>query len=179
MHDVLEGHVEREGHEDSPLTMPVTVTLSILAVLVAIATLMGHRASREEILLQAQASNQWSYYQAKNIRAHERQIGADALEVFMPVDKEKAAALRERYLKEVERYEQDKDEASEKATELEKEKAVVGRRGDRYEAGEVLLEIALILTSFTLLTKKKVFWFGGSLLGLVGIGVALTGFLIH
>jgi uncharacterized protein DUF4337 len=56
---------------------------------------------------------------------------------------------------------------------------VITRRGDRYEFSEVLLEIALILTSFTLITKKRFFWFAGSLLGLVGIAVALSGFLLH
>jgi len=36
--------------------MPVAVTLSILAVLVAIATLLGHRASTEELILQSKAA---------------------------------------------------------------------------------------------------------------------------
>lgn len=179
MHEMLEGHGGHEGHAESTFTLPVTVTLSILAVLVAMTTLMGHRASKEELLLQNQLSDQWSYYQAKNLRAHERQIGADELGVFMPVDKEKAEALKEKYLKEFERYEKDKDAASEKAKELEKERDLVGRRGDRYEVGEVLLEMALILASFTLLTNKKLFWYAGSLLGLVGFGVALSGFLLH
>jgi len=178
MHDVLEGHVEPEGHAQSPLTLRVTVTLSILAVLVATATLMGHRSNKEELLLQNQLSDQWSYYQAKNIRLHERQIGADQLAIFTPVDKEKAAEMREKYLKEAERYEKDKDAASEKAKEIEKERDLVGRRGDRYEAGEVLLEIALILASFTLLTNKKFFWYAGSLVGVIGLGVALSGFLL-
>jgi hypothetical protein len=56
---------------------------------------------------------------------------------------------------------------------------VIARRGDHYEFSEVLLEIALILTSFTLITRKKFFWFAGSLLGLAGLAVALSGFLLH
>src|ERR1700751_414072 len=48
MHEVLEAH---EGREEDPLTLPVAVTLSILAVLVAIATLLGHRGSPEELML--------------------------------------------------------------------------------------------------------------------------------
>ena len=61
MHEVLEGHEEHGGHEDSPLTIPVSVTLSILAVLVAIATLFGHRSAKEELLLQTQETDQWAY----------------------------------------------------------------------------------------------------------------------
>lgn len=176
MHEVLEAH---EGHEENPLMLPVAVTLSILAVLVAIATLLGHRGSTEELMLQTKASDQWALFQAKNIRLHEMQSVADLLGTFSPVDKEKAEALRERYLKEAERYEKEKDEASEQAKELEKERELVSRKTDRYEAGEVILEIALIICSLTLLTKKRFFWVSGIALGLVGVCVALSGFLIH
>jgi hypothetical protein len=179
MHEVLEGHEEHGGHEDSPLTIPVSVTLSILAVLVAIATLFGHRAAKEELLLQTQEADQWAFFQAKNSGLHGMQTGADMLATFTTVDKTKAEQLREKYLAQAERYTKEKAEAKEKAEDLQKERAVITRRGDRYEFSEVLLEIALILTSFTLITKKRFFWFAGSLLGLVGIAVALSGFLLH
>lgn len=179
MHEVLEGHEEHGGHEDSPFTIPVSVTLSILAVLVAISTLMGHRSAKEELLLQTQETDQWAFYQAKNSGLHFMQLRLDLLETFPIADKDKAEQKREKALKEAERYTKDKEEAKEKAEDLQKERAVIARKGDRYEGAEVLLEIALILTSFTLITKKKFFWFAGSLLGLAGIAVALSGFLLH
>jgi len=179
MHEVLEGHEGHGGHEEGPFTIPVSVTLSILAVLVAISTLMGHRSSKEELLLQTQEADQWAYYQAKNNGQHNSKNFAVSLGIFTVVDKEKAEQTREQYLKEEERYTKEKEEAKEKAEELRNERALIGRRGDRYEGAEVLLEIALILTSFTLITKKKFFWFAGSLLGLAGLAVALGGFLLH
>jgi len=179
MHEVLEGYEGHGGHKESPFTIPLSVTLSILAVLVAIATLLGHRAAKEELLLQAQEADQWAFFQAKNSGLHVMQTGADMLGTFTTVDKEKAEQLREKYLKEAERYTKEKAEAQQTAEELKKERAVIAQRGDRYEFSEVLLEIALILTSFTLITKRRFFWFAGSLLGLVGIAVALSGFLLH
>jgi len=146
---------------------------------VAIATLLGHRASTEEIILQTKATDQWALFQAKNIRLHEMQGFADLLGTLSPVDKEKTEALREKYLKETGRYEQEKDEVSEQAKELEKERESSSRRADRYEAGEVILEIALIICSLTLLTKKRIFWLSGIALGLIGLGTTLSGFLIH
>ena len=95
MHEVMEAHEAPGSHEDSRLTLPVAVTLSILAVLVAIATLLGHRASTEEIILQTKASDQWALFQAKNIRLHEMQGFADLLGTLSPADKEKTEALRE------------------------------------------------------------------------------------
>jgi len=179
MHEVMEAHEAHGSRDDNPLMLPVAVTLSILAVLVAVATLLGHRANTEEIILQTRATDQWALFQAKNIRLHEMQGIADLLDTLSPVDKEKAEALREKYRKETERYEKEKEEVNEQALELEKERELVGRRTDRYEAGEVILEVALIICSLTLLTKKRIFWFSGIVLGLIGLGTTLSGFLIH
>jgi hypothetical protein len=177
MHEVLEEHAQH--HEEEPWTLPVAITISILAVLVAMATLMGHRSSIEVVLLQTQASDQWAFYQAKNIRLHEMQSIADLIEVLDRGEKEKAEALREKYKKEIERYEKDKDQISEKAKEFESERAVISRREDRFDAGEVILDIALIICSLTLLTRIKVFWYSGIAIGTVGFFVAVSGFLIH
>ena len=179
MHDALEGLEEHGGHGEHQLTLPVTVTLSILAVLIAMVTLLGHRAHTEELLLQAKASNQWAYYQAKSIRSRQMQNDADLLATLAPADKEQAEAVHEKYSQEAERYEKEKDQISEQATDFEKERDRVARRADRYDAGEVFLEIGLIICSFTLLTKKKGFWFAGMLLGLVGVITAASGFLLH
>src|SRR5215469_3429603 len=113
MHEIVEAREAPGSHEDSRLTLPVAVTLSILAVLVAIATLLGHRTSTEEIILQTKATDQWALFQAKNIRLHEMQGFADLLGTLSTADKEKTEALREKYLKEIDRYEQEKDEAIE------------------------------------------------------------------
>jgi len=176
MHEVMEGH---EAHGSEPWTLPVAVTLAILAVLVAMATLLGHRSSTEELLLQTQESDQWAFFQAKNIRLHEMQSFADVFAIVTPQDKEKAETLREKYLKEAERYEKEKDEISDKAKELKAEREVVARRGNRFDLAEVILEIALIICSLTLLTKNKLFWFAGMLVGLFGFLTAASAFLVH
>jgi hypothetical protein len=170
---------EHEEHERHPLTVPVTVTIAIIAVLGAIVTLLGHRAHTEELLLQAKASDQWNYYQAKNIRLHEMEAVSDMLAVLSPGDKEKAAAAHEKYVKEVERYEKDKDTISDQAKELEAERDVVSHRADRFDGGEVFLEMGLVICSITLLTKKRLFWFSGITIAAIGVVLAATGFLIH
>ena len=174
--ELPEAHHE---HEDNPFLVPVSVTISILAVLVAGATLLSHRAHTEELLLQAQATDQWAYYQAKNIRLHEVQSVADIFSTLAPADKDKAAAMTEKYKKEVERYSDDKDDISEKAKDLEKERDFISRRADRFDGGEGLLEVGLVICSLTLLTKRRGYWIGGMLIGVGGIAFALTAFLVH
>src|SRR5947209_7992164 len=122
-----------EGHQEYRYTLPVSLTISILAVLVAGATLLGHRAHTEELLLQSRATDQWSYYQAKNIRFHEVQSIADLLGALAPADAKKTEALREKYLKEVERYQDDKEDISDKVKEFEKERDLISRRADRFD----------------------------------------------
>jgi len=179
MHEAIEAHEAHGEHEELPFMVPVVVTLSILAVLVALATLFGHRAATEELYLQTKATDQWSYFQAKNIRLHEMQAVADMLDVLTPVDKDKAAALRAKYLQEAARYDKEKGEVSEQAKEYEKERELVSRREDRFDGSEVVLEIGLIICSLTLLTKKKLFWYSGVGLGVVGVVVMISGFVLR
>lgn len=179
MHEGVELHEGHAGHGDNPFTLPVSVTISILAVLVAAVTLLGHRAHTEELLRQSQATDQWAYYQAKNIRFHEVQAVADMLGVLAQQDKEKAGALREKYSKEAERYSGEKEDISDKAKELEKERDLVSRRADRFDGGEALLEVGLVICSITLLTKRRSFWFVGMFIGAAGVLMALTGFMLH
>ena len=62
---------------------------------------------------------------------------------------------------------------------MEKERDAVSRRADRFDGGEALLEIGLVICSITLLTKRRGFWVGGILVGAIGVILALTGFLVH
>jgi hypothetical protein len=179
MHEVgglPEGHHE---HGDDPLLFPVSITISIMAVLVAAVTLLGHRAHTEELLRQTQAADRWAQYQAKSVRLHETQGFSDVVNIVASLDKAKGEALREKYVKEVEHYQGDKEDISKEAKDLEAERDLAGRRADRFDGGEALIEIGLVICSITLLTRRKLFWFGGMTLSAAGIALALTGFLLH
>jgi hypothetical protein len=170
---------EHDHHDKHPLTIPVSVTMTILAVLGALVTLLGHRAHTEELLLQAKATDQWAYYQAKNIRLHEMEAVADMIGALAPQDKDKAAAVHEKYVKEVERYKSDKENIGDIAKEVESERDLVSSRADRFDGGEALLDVGLVICSVTLLTKRRYFWYTGMFFGAAGVILAITGFFIH
>src|ERR1700680_4666478 len=119
----LQEHAEH-AHND-PSLAPVSLTMAVLAVLVAVVSLLGHRAHTEEVVLQAKASDQWSYYQAKNIRGHED-------ELFV-ASNSAAAGVLEKYAQEAERYKHEKDEIQDEARKLEREVATERKRADRYD----------------------------------------------
>ena len=167
------------GGEEGPLILPVSITISIMAVLVASVALLGHRTHTEELLRQSQASDRWAQYQAKSVRLHETQGFFDVVNIVASLDKERGAALREKYAKEVDHYQSDKEDISKEAKDLEAERDLAGRKADRFDGGEAFLEIGLVICSITLLTKRKLFWFGGMLIGGLGVALALTGFFLH
>jgi uncharacterized protein DUF4337 len=174
--ELPEGHHE---HGDHPLILPVSITISIMAVLVAGVSLLGHRAHTEELLRQTQAASRWAQYQAKSVRLHEAHSFSDVISLVAPLNKELGEKMREKYAQEVEHYEADKEDVSKEAKNLEDERDLAGRRADRFDAGEAFLEIGLVICSITLLTKREGFWFGGILVGAAGIAFALTGLFLR
>jgi hypothetical protein len=168
-----------QGHEDHPLILPVSITISIMAVFVAGASLLGHRTHTEALRLETQAASRWSQYQAKSVRLHEAQGFSDVVKLVAPLNKEMGEELKEKYAKEVEHYEGDKVDVSKEAKNLEDERDLTVRQADRFDGGEALLEIGLVICSITLLTKRKGFWIGGVLIGATGIALAVTGFFLH
>jgi len=167
----LQENAEHAHH--NPNLAPVSLTMAVFAVLVAVASLLGHRAHTEEVVLQALASDQWSYYQAKNIRQHEDELFVAANGAGVGAD------VREKYVQEAGRYKKDKEEIQEKARDLEREVDVERRRANRYDLAEVFLEIGLVITSITLLSGKRIFWYLGIGVSVVGVVVAVLGALVH
>ena len=80
----LQEHAEHAKHD--PSLAPVSLTMAVLAVLVAVVSLLGHRAHTEEVVLQAKSSDQWAYYQAKNIRRHTDEFFTDLTSVEATTD---------------------------------------------------------------------------------------------
>src|ERR1700675_1708378 len=173
----LEENAEHGAHE--PSLAPVTMTMAVFAVLVAATGLMGHRSHTEELLHQTKATDQWAFYQAKDIRRRSYELFIDELTVFTVQNSEQVQKVKEKYAKEIERYREEGKEIQAEAKNAENEVQIEARRADRFDLGEVLLEAALVICSITLLTRKKLFWAFGLLLGAAGTLIAASGLLIH
>src|SRR4029077_6604352 len=168
----LQEKAEHGAHE--PNLAPVTMTMAVFAVLVAATGLAGHRAHTEELLHQTRATDQWAYYQAKDIRRRNYELFIDELSVFTLQNSEQTQRIKEKYAKEIERYRDQEKDIQAEAKRAENEVLVQGRRADRSDRSEVLLEAPLVICSITLLTRKKAFWVFGMVLGAAGTVIALT-----
>ena len=173
----LQEHAEHA--KENPELAPVSLTMAILAVLVAVATLLGHRAHTEEVVLQALASDRWAYYQSQNIRRHVDELFLDLSSVQTTTNAAALAKLRDKYSQEATRYRDNRDETEAEARKLEAEVATERNRADRFDLSEVFLEIGLVITSITLLTGRKVYWGLGAAFAVVGVVLACTAWVIH
>lgn len=173
----LQEHAEHAHH--NPSMVPVSFTMAVLSVLVAVVSLLGHRAHTEEVVLQAKSSDQWSYYQAKNIREHEDALFSEMAAFMNSNDAGAVSKFREKYTQEAARYKHEKDDIQTEARKLEREVAMERKRADRHDLAEVFLEIGLVITSITLLSGRRLFWHMGIVFSVVGIALAVSGAMVH
>lgn len=146
---------------------PVSLTMAVVAVLVATVSLLGHRAHTEEILLQNEVTDKWAYYQAKNLRRNNLEALHDVL-AALEGKNEKAEQVAQRFEKDIDRYREEQKDIQNEAHGIEAHLKHETSRANRFDLGEVFLEIALVVTSITLLTGRKHYWW-------LGIGFAAAG----
>jgi hypothetical protein len=166
------------GREQSTLA-PVSLTMSILAVLVAVAALLSHRAHTEEILLQNRVTDQWGYYQAKNIRRHTMEQLDELLKVVPLKDPAAAGAMLKKNEAAIEKSKVDQDKIQGDARAMEEKVDLFEHRANRYDLGETLLEVGLVICSITLLTKRRTYWLSGIVFGVAGVVLTILGALLH
>jgi len=153
---------------------PVAFTMSVVAVLVAITTVLGHRTHTEAVLNQNKATDQWNLYQAKKIRVNDTQLASDLLSVLSLSDKAEAEKITKSYADHQAKWADDLKEEQEKAEALESDVKRAEVRANRFDLSEALLEIGLVICSVTLLTRNKSYWYMGIVFSLAGIASAMT-----
>jgi Domain of unknown function (DUF4337) len=177
--EVQEIHEHAEAAHHDPTLAPVSITMAVLAVLVAAVSLLGHRAHTEEVLLQNRATDQWAYYQAKGIRRHTYDLFLDLVSITPAKDSSQAEKLKDKYKQQIEKYGDQQQESESEARALEGEVRHEQRRGNWFDLGEVLLEAALVISSMTLMTKRRFFWAFGLILAAAGVVIAAGGLVAH
>jgi hypothetical protein len=163
----LQEHAEHGAHDGA--LRPVAFTMSVLAVLVAVTTVLGHRTHTEAVLFQNKATDQWNEYQAKKIRSYNSSLAEDLLGVVTLTNKEAAAKIAKSYAGHEQKWNDELKDEQDKAEALETRVEQAEARADRFDLAEALLEIGLVITSVTLLTRKRLYWYFGMVFSLAGI----------
>jgi hypothetical protein len=171
----LEIHHEVEGAD--PFGKKIGVLASLLAVLLGVVTIVSHRAHTDAVLFKSEANDKWSFYQSKRIKFHSLELGVDLLNA-MPASNAAATETLARYQKEKKRYTKESAEAQDEARKQDEEAKHVEDQALRFDFGEGLIEIGLVLTSLYFIARSKLFPAVGVLSALLGLGAAISGYLL-
>src|ERR1017187_7050409 len=166
----------KEGGEES-LTS-ISLAISILAVLVAMVTVIGHSTHTKAVLMQGKATDTWNEYQAKRIRQESLAVVVDQMSLQATVDAKATATKLTEYKVHIAKWKEDLKEESDTAKEYEEKVERAEQMAKRFDIGEALLQISVVLSSITLFTRRRSFFFGGLLLGAGGLAVAASAYLI-
>jgi hypothetical protein len=149
------------------------VAVGVIGIVLAVVTIGSHRAHTAAVITRTEANDQWSFYQAKKLREHLVEVGAE-LASALTSDPGRVQPLVEKLRSERTRYAQDAQgiqadaTAKEAATEREEQRAL------RLDIGEGFLELGLVLSSLYFLSKRRFFPIIGGAAAIIGaaLGVA-------
>ena len=187
-------HAEHAAHAaHDPFDKRVTVSIAVVAAVLAAVTMLGHRAHNETLRYQTEASiehsqsfNRWAAYQAQNIRKHMYDALATHLVSAGPgKDVPEAQKVVKDWRDKSEEYEKVKlpqwrkeAEAFESKGKTAQEKSHEAHaKGERFDLGELGLQLGVVLCSLAILSKQRGFWYAGLGCSALGLAVALTGVL--
>ena len=164
----------------------LALTTVILAVCATLATFKGGGYSTRSVLAQSQASDLWSFYQAKSIKMYiyemqKEKLGLDLREKQQKLPAAIVADYENKikdYAQKIEKYTAEKTKIEKDAKELENTREVAKRHSQEFGMAVIFLQIAILLSSIAALLKKKPVWLIGLLSGGVGIFYFVNGFML-
>lgn len=172
----LEIHHEHE-HDADPLGRQVGVMASILAVLLAVVTIASHRTHTAAIMHKSSSNDQWAYYQATRVKLHTTEMGENMVHL-LDAKGERADKMLKEYAGQKKKYEELSEKIQEQAKGADESAEADEHRALRYDIGEGLLEIGLVLSSLYFISRKKMFPVLGIIAGVAGAATAIAGFLM-
>jgi Domain of unknown function (DUF4337) len=164
-------------HAADPDTRRVGILVGVVGILLSVVTIASHRAHTQAVIHRTESNDQWGWYQAKKIRETTDEVALTMMQALGsdPAKTEAAArrleAARAKYAADAEKL-QDDARAKDEETNTEE------RRALRFDIGEGLLELGLVLCSLYFLARKAFFPVFGVLSSIAGIAMGVAGFLL-
>ncbi|HEV2054496.1 MAG TPA: DUF4337 domain-containing protein [Methylomirabilota bacterium] len=173
LHETIHEELEHGG---GSFLKRIALTTAILAAFAAIASLRAGATvnvalvlKTEATRLQAEASDQWAYYQAKGLKAAVQEASATS---WLAMGKEPPA----KYLDDQKRYKDEQAEIRKKAEEKEHQRDEKSKEADElihhhhgFASAVALFQVSIALGAVAALTRNRLVWFGSMGVGLVGI----------
>ena len=165
------------GHADDEFGRRVGVAVGVIGIVLAVVTIASHRAHTAAVITRTEANDQWSFYQAKKLREHLVEVGAE-LASNLTSDPARVQELVSKLRSERTRYAHDADDIQNEAKTKEAETAHEERRALRLDIGEGFLELGLVMSSLYFLSKRRFFPVIGGLAAIIGTALGIAGLVV-
>jgi shikimate kinase len=169
--------IEQSGHDNKHQNRSA-LTISILAMVLAIASLGGSNAMKEATQENILAANAYAFYQAKNIRQTTYKLAASDLELQLAREPNMNATAKamfekkiEDYKKTAERYESEpetkegKKELMAKARKLEADRDEIRKSGPWLTFAGSAFQISIVLLTASILAVSMSLFWGSIMVG--------------
>jgi hypothetical protein len=167
----------------------VALAISVLALLLAVAEILGQKAQTQTLQSNIEASNLWAFFQAKTMRRAIADTAADEMETMLVgvTNEAQRKAMTERIARfrtTAQRMESE-PETNEgrrelmvraKAAEALRDKA--GKKHYRFELASGSFQIAIVVASAAIITGLTAMLWGAGGLAVVGLGLLLGGLIV-
>ena len=181
---------EKAEEKREKWTLYVALSTAFMAVLAAVAGLLAGHHANEALVARVKASDQWNFYQAKNLK---QEIAVNTDKILLAVLSGKAGAgsnvrnagpadagagsFEGDHSKDIARYDKEKEEIKKTAEEAEKESEAHLAKHVPLATAVTAFQIAIAISAIAILTRRKVLWVGGLVLTAVGIVFFVLGIL--
>jgi hypothetical protein len=189
VHEHHHGH--EEGHENAGFRRWAAIYLGVVAMLLAISSLGGGKATKEMLSASIRVSDTYSFAQAKYLRETEYEIAADQLEAALaaqPTMPDAAKTLMtasiDKYRKLAARYASDptggegRKELLAKAKELEGDRTHAEAQDPNFQFAAALFQIAIVLGSVSIVASSRALIALSAALTVGAVLLTLNGFLL-
>ena len=181
LHEAIHEEMEKEG---GGFLRQIALTTAVLAAFAAIAALKAGATVNEALLLktestrlQAQASDQWAYYQAKGLKTAVQEATAASWEAA-------GKPVPDRLREQARRYSEDQAEIKKAAQGKEQERDAKSAEADHllhkhhhFANAVALFQVSIALGALAALTRSRPVWWGSMLVGLSGIPLFILALL--
>jgi hypothetical protein len=173
----LEIHHEEGGHDADPMGQWVGVLAALLAMALAIVTIVSHRTHTEAIMQKSAANDAWAHYQSTRVKYHNLELGQSLIGA-LGAKGDATEKLVADYASQKKDYDARGRKIEEEAERDDRSAETAEHRALRYDLGEGLLEIALVLSSLYFISRKRMFPIIGIVAGIAGAVIAVTGLVV-
>ena len=161
----------------------LAITTVVFAVCATLSTLKGGSFSTRSVISQSQASDQWSYFQAKSIKGYLYELQKERLELELksraiPAAQAEYEKKIASYAQKIKVYEAERAEIKKKAEDIESIRDQAQLHAAAFGVAAMFLQIGILLSSIAALMKKKFFWYIGMGAGSLGLLYFFDGFFL-